>query len=153
MSTGSISTIRATSGSQSTPTAGPAARVGSSSTHTISTFWLLARRSSYRPIPRPQRCPATPMSANSARVNGRYDDRLARSQNVEIVWVEDDPTRAAGPAVGVDWLPEVARIVLIDPVDIDQIGVAARLVADDAAPGVAGDIDGEGEAIADCLAR
>src|SRR6516162_3483820 len=51
------------------------------------------------------------------RVIGRYDDRLARSENVEIVWVEDDPTRAAGPAVGVDRLPEVARIVLIDPRD------------------------------------
>src|SRR6516225_12352768 len=86
------------------------------------------------------------------RVIGRYDDRLARSENVEIVWVEDDPARAAGPAVGVDRLPEVARIVLIDPVDIDQIGVAARLVAANAAPGVAGDIDGAGEAIADCLA-
>src|SRR6516164_5300741 len=136
MSTGSISTIRATSGSQSTPTAGPAARVGSSSTHTISTFWLLARRSSYRPFTRAELADIGVAGQRCGRGMGRYDDRLARSQNVEIVWVEDDPTRAAGPAVGVDWLPEVARIVLIDPVDIDQIGVAARLVADDAAPGV-----------------
>ena len=41
---------------------------------------------------------------------------------------------------------------MIDPVDIDQIGVAARLVADDAGRGVARDIDGEGEPVADRLA-
>jgi DNA topoisomerase IA len=55
--------------------------------------------------------------------------------------------------MGVDRLPEIARVVMVDPVDIDQIGVAARLVADDAALLVAGDIDSEGEAVADHLAR
>ncbi len=55
--------------------------------------------------------------------------------------------------MGVDRLPEIARVVVIDPIDIDQIGVAARLIADDAARLVAGDIDGEGEAVADRLAR
>ena len=84
---------------------------------------------------------------------GRHDDRLARGEDVEIVRVEHDPARAARPAMGVDRLPEIARVVMIDPVDIDQIGVAARLVADDAARLVAGDVDGEGEPVADRLAR
>ena len=53
--------------------------------------------------------------------------------------------------MSVDRLPEVARLVVMDPVDIDQIGVAARLVADHAVLLVAGDVDGEGEAVADRL--
>src|SRR6516162_7571927 len=53
----------------------------------------------------------------------------------------------------IDRLPEISRIVVVDPVDIDQIGVPARLVADDTALLVAADIDGEGETVADRLAR
>ena len=54
--------------------------------------------------------------------------------------------------MGVDRLPEIARVVIIDTVDIDHVGVAARLVADQAARPIADDIDGEGETVADRLA-
>jgi hypothetical protein len=84
---------------------------------------------------------------------GRHDDRLARSEDVEIVRVENDSARPGGPVMSVDRLPEIARIVVVDPVDIDQIGVAARLVADETTLLVACDIDGEGEPVADRLAR
>src|SRR6516165_10257058 len=84
---------------------------------------------------------------------GRYHDRLAGGEDVEIVRVEHDPAGADGPAMSVDRLPEIARIVVLDSVHIDQIGVAASLVADDTALLVAGDIDGEGEPVADRLAR
>src|SRR6266481_3804055 len=62
-------------------------------------------------------------------VVGWYDDRLARGEDIEIVRVEHDPARASRPAMGEDRLPEIARLVMVDPVDIDQIGMTARLVA------------------------
>jgi len=75
-------------------------------------------------------------------VVGRDDDRLARGENVEIVRVQHDPARASRPAMGEDRLPEIARLVMVDPVDIDQIGMTARLVANDAICRIAGDVDG-----------
>ena len=84
---------------------------------------------------------------------GRHDDCFARGQNVEIVGVENDPARLSWPAMSIDRLPEIARVVVVDPIDIDQIGVAACLVADDTASLIAGDIDSEGETVADRLAR
>ena len=71
---------------------------------------------------------------------GRHDDRLARRQDVEIVRVEHDPVRAARAAMRIDRLPELARIVIIDPVDIDHVGMPPRLVADQPAARIARDI-------------
>jgi hypothetical protein len=42
---------------------------------------------------------------------------------------------------------------MADAVDVDQIGMMPRLVADDAAARGAGNVDGEGEPVADRLAR
>ncbi len=73
---------------------------------------------------------------------GRHHHRLLRGQDVEIVGIEH---QRAVPAGG-DRLPEIERIVVRDLLDIDQPGMVARLVADDAGAGIAGEIDGEGDA-------
>ena len=68
----------------------------------------------------------------------RYDDRLARRKDVKVIRVEHDPVRAPGAAMPIDRLPELARIVVIDPVYVDDIGMPARLVPDP--PGVSPNI-------------
>jgi len=54
--------------------------------------------------------------------------------------------------MSVDRFPEIARLVVIDPINIDQVGVTARFVPDNPAP-LAGDIDREGQTVADRLTR
>ncbi len=72
----------------------------------------------------------------------RHHHRLLGGEDVEIVGIEHQ--RALAP--GGNRLPEVERVVMGDLLDVDQPGVVARLVADDAGAGIAREVDREGDA-------
>ena len=56
------------------------------------------------------------------RVAGRHAHRLARGEDVELGRVEDQ----AAARRRVHRLPELVDVVVADPVDVDQAGVALR---------------------------
>ena len=80
-------------------------------------------------------------------VVGRHVDRLLGRQNVEVVGRQDHRVVASG----VDRIPVLQRIVMVDLVDVDDVGVLARLVADQPGRRVAAQIDLDRQAARDCL--
>src|SRR5579859_1321612 len=75
----------------------------------------------------------------------RYDDGFLRCQDIEIIGIEDD----AGAAAPIDRLPEIERLVMADPVEVDQAGMAAGAIAHETGCGITLDIDREGNTALD----
>ncbi len=82
---------------------------------------------------------------------GRHHDRLACRQDIEIVGVEHDALGLPPGPMELDRLPEIERVVMVDAVDIDDIGMTARLPADDSVRRLARQVDGKGQPVADRL--
>ena len=79
-------------------------------------------------------------------VDGDADGFLA-GEDVELAGVEDE----AGAVAAVDGFPEVLDRVVILLVHVDEAGVGLGTVADKARVRVAGDVDGDGDAVLDVI--
>jgi hypothetical protein len=80
----------------------------------------------------------------SAAMSGGYVNPLLGSEDIELVRIQNEPLLGAD----MNRIPEVARIVAADLVDIDHAGVALGLVADQPFAVVAAEVDAQNESVA-----